>query len=60
MERQKFMKEFFKSEKKEAYETFDSYVHQDLSKAFDRGQLFLGVGSEEMIHQPLVFSFQSF
>lgn len=60
MERQKFMKEFFKSEKKEAYETFDSYVHQDLSKAFDRGQLFLGVGSEEMIHQPLVFSFPEF
>lgn len=60
MERQKFMKQFFKSPKKDAYETFDSYIHQDLIKAFDRGQLFLGIEGEDMAYQPLVFSFPEF
>ena len=60
MEREKFMKEFFKSAKKGSFETFDTYIHQDLTKAFDRGQLFLGIDDEITAHQPLVFAFPEF
>ncbi len=54
MNREKFMRKFFKNTKKSLLDDFDLYIQKDMEKAFDRAKDFLGVLDEEIsAHVPI-------
>lgn len=54
MNRQKFMRKFFKSTKKSLLDDFDLYIQKDMENAFERAKDFLALENEDIsAHRPI-------
>lgn len=54
MNREKFMRKFFKSTKKSLLDDFDLYIQKDMENAFERAKDFLALQDEDILaHTPI-------